>query len=142
MCRVGNLRDPKTGFAMKKGMQVLTTHHVIFKALHGRTCNGEHVHQPIEGSTTVQGETMLRTKYTEVYPRKFARLIAKTMSQSKLTWPFQWQHGMLLAAEESEALAFAGRSTSVLRPRAAATNRSNFARSQLLTPLDSQAEST
>jgi hypothetical protein len=127
---------------MKKGMQVLTTHYVIFKALHGRTCNGEHVHQPIEGSTTVQGETMLRTKYTEVYPRKFARLIAKTMSQSKLTWPFQWQHGMLLAAEESEALAFAGRSTSVLRPRAAATNRSNFARSQLLTPLDSQAEST
>jgi hypothetical protein len=90
---------------MKKGMQVLTTHYVIFKALHGRTCNGEHVHQPIEGSTTVQGETMLRTKYTEVYPRKFARLIAKTMSQSKLTWPFQWQHGMLLAAEESEALA-------------------------------------
>ena len=133
MCRVGNLVDPETKIPMKKGMQLLTTHEPIFRALHGRTCSGEHVHQPIEGSTRCQGSTILRTQYTEVYPRKFARLIAKTMKQSRHTWPFQWQHGMLFTGTTQEVPVLAGRTTSVLKP-SAIRSRANFARSQLLTP--------
>ena len=141
MCRVGNLQDPQSRIHMKKGMQILTTHHAVFRELHGRTCTGDHRHQPIEGSVQYQGETILRTQYTEVYPRKFARLIAKTMSQSPHAWPFQWQHGMLLAAEGLETPVLAGRTTSVLRP-SAARSRANFAKSQLLTPVDDQSETT
>ena len=40
-------------------------------------CNGSHDHQPIEGMTRWQGCGIARSVFSERYPRKFARLLAK-----------------------------------------------------------------
>ena len=137
MCKAGDLKDPKTHHHMKKGMQILTTHEPTFRALHGLTCTGEHVHQPIEGSINHQGCNMLRSQYTEVYPRKFARLVAKTWNHAQHTWPFRWQYGMLLAEKAQEVPVLAGKASSVIKSRAF-RSRTNFVKSQLLTPVDNR----
>ena len=80
MCEVGELRDPVTQQLMKKGMQVITTSERMFRLLHGRRCNRNHEHQQIEGSTIYKGQTVSRSSFSEL-PRKFARQVAKTMSQ-------------------------------------------------------------
>ena len=79
MCIMGDLQDPVSGLRMKKGLQVMTTSQRMYKHLHGNTCPGTHDHQQIEGSTWYQGQSIARTKYTERYPRKFARGVARTM---------------------------------------------------------------
>ena len=94
-CEVGNLVDPQNGKFMKKGMTVLTTSPSLYKSLHGRTCRRNHDHQSIEGQTKWNGQSIRRTVYTEVYPRKFARLIAQCMCKSLREWPFQWKSGMI-----------------------------------------------
>ena len=72
MCQVGQLQDPENGMFMQKGMTVLTSFEPLFQQLHGRSCNRQHDHQPIEGTRKLKnGERILRTKYTEVYPRRF-----------------------------------------------------------------------
>lgn len=81
MCEVGELRDPVTQQLMKKGMQVITTSERMFRLLRGRRCNRNHEHQQIEGSTIYKGQTVSRSSFSENYPRKFARQVAKTMSQ-------------------------------------------------------------
>ena len=97
MCRAGNLRCPETQVHMKKGMMILTTHAPFFSRFHGMSCDNRHPHQPIEGSCrNPQGETMLRTKFTEVYPRKFARSVAQLFLRKGKWWPFQWKPGMSL----------------------------------------------
>ena len=53
----------------------------MYALLHGRVCDHSHEHRPIEGTTIVQGRSMLRTEFTAVYPRKFARTVAKIMCQ-------------------------------------------------------------
>ena len=100
MCQAGELKDPNNHQYMKKGMQVLTTHHDLFRCLHGQACKGNHHHQPIEGSVKTPSGTMLRTKYTEIYPRKFARMVAKVLYKARHSWPFQWKQRMSLLAEE------------------------------------------
>ena len=77
MCEASALRDPVNQLHMKKGMQVVTTHEPLFRALHGRTCKKNHDHQHLEGSTQIHGHSVLRTKFSEIYPRKFVRLVAK-----------------------------------------------------------------
>lgn len=95
MCRAGNLVDPENGLALKKGMSVITTFPPMFQRLHGLTCQHNHQHQPIEGSCKMKdGKSMLRTKYTEVYPRKFARMIAQLIIKGEKWWPFHWKPGM------------------------------------------------
>ena len=79
MCVLGNLQDPDNNLRMKKGMQVLTTSQRMYHHLHGHMCPGNHEHQRIEGNTWYQGKAIARTKFTELYPRKFARSVAKTM---------------------------------------------------------------
>ena len=135
MCKAGDLKDPKTKNHMKKGMQVLTAHEPTFRALHGLTCTREHAHQPIEGSIHHQGSNMLRTQFTEVYPRKFARLVAKTWTRAPHAWPFRWQHGMTLSGKAQEVPVLAGKASSVIQSRAF-RGRASFVKSQLLTPMD------
>ena len=116
MCRVGDLRCPLNGMPMKKGMVVLTTDDKIYFHLHGRVCDRSHQHQPIEGNTITKEGPMLRTEFTAVYPRKFARSIAKIMC---LNQPMSRSTDMnpVYAADSR-------------RPRPKLT----FARSELITP--------
>ena len=79
LCRLGNLQDPENHKRIKKGLEVLTTSSKLFKALHGNVCSGNHEHQVIEGSTKVGGVSIARSKFTEDYPRKFARYVASVL---------------------------------------------------------------
>ena len=51
LCRVGNLQDPKSLAPIQKRLQVLTTSSELMHEIHGKYCNQEHVHKPIEGNT-------------------------------------------------------------------------------------------
>eukprot|EP00435_Cladocopium_sp_Y103_P048285 s125_g14.t1 len=79
MCIAGNLRDPMNQKPIKKGMHILTTSQKLFDMLHPLKCQGLHEHQPLEGSTHVQGQIIARTSFSENYTRKFARLVAKVL---------------------------------------------------------------
>ena len=79
MCRMGELRDPVSHQLIQKSMSVRTTSMSMHEGLHGRFCNKAHQHQTLEGCTHVKGHTMKRTQFTEKYPRKFARYVAKIM---------------------------------------------------------------
>lgn len=79
MCAVGHLWDPQSQKFVKKGMEVLTTSSKVFRDLHGNTCPGNHEHQPIEGTIRIGDQTMSRSKWSENYPRKFARRVARLM---------------------------------------------------------------
>lgn len=88
MCVMGDLQDPVTNLRLKKSMQVLTTSQRMYHHLHGHVCPGNHEHQRVEGSTVYQGQVIARTKFTEMYPRKFARSVAKTMLHDFNSRPF------------------------------------------------------
>ena len=87
MCVMGDLQDPVSGLRMKKNLHVMTTSKRLFKYLHGNTCPGHHEHQQIEGSTWFQGQSISRTKFTERYPRKFARSVARVMNSDLCSVP-------------------------------------------------------
>ena len=81
MCHVGELKDPVTKVHIKKGMTILTTSKRVHGVLHGRHCRRDHRHQPLEGSTKLHGKSISRTKFSESYPRKFARCVAQVLCQ-------------------------------------------------------------
>ena len=81
MCMVGNLKDTQNGLHMKKDMTILTTRQHVYQHLHGMTCHHQHDHQPIEGSVMTKQGLMLRTQYSAIYPRKFARTIVQLIRQ-------------------------------------------------------------
>ena len=124
MCRAGELKCPLNGMYMKKGMTVLTTNNELYRQLHGLTCNRQHQHQPIEGTTLTKHGPVLRTEYTAIYPRKFARTIAKCLSQTPV-------RASVRRTEESHVHpepTFAAHP--VLKPRRKLT----FVRSELVSP--------
>ena len=89
---------------MKKGMTVLTTFEPLYKRFHGLTCDHRHQHQPIEGSCrTPGGERVLRTRYTEVYPRKFARAVAQVMGKGSTCLPYGWTSDLAAVIAETSA---------------------------------------
>ena len=91
MCRAGDLRDPSNNLPMQKRMNVVTTSPTVFKSLHGLLRrHHHHEHQRIEGSTHNSQGRILRSSFTEVYPRKFARMMAKILSSLKSEKPFLW----------------------------------------------------
>ena len=98
LCEVEALVDPSHGKPIQKGTVLLTTSPTMHNALHGRMCRRNHEHQPIEGSLCVQGQHVRRSTFTEVYPRKFARLVARVMLGNAREWPFRWSHGMIAMA--------------------------------------------
>ena len=88
MCNVGQLRDPENQMLYKKGMEIATTSKAVYENLHGRKCNHQHQHQPLEGSVNMKGISISRTTISENYPRKMARSIAKIITK---IWTFRQQ---------------------------------------------------
>ena len=133
LCEVGGLTDPQNGQPMKKGMMLITTSPSLYKSLHGRSCRRNHVHQPIEGQTRWKGQSIRRTQFTEVYPRKFARLIAQSICRNSQEWPFHWSSGMIamtaVSATEQACVADPFRVSSNQR------SKTTFSKSELSHPL-------
>ena len=134
MCRAGNLVDPVSHMPIRKSMVLLTTSRKMYHRFHGLTCLGNHEHQPIEGSVMHGQHRVLRSQYTEVYPRKFARATAQIMCHHKFERPVHWNLiWPLLNAERNspcepdEAL--------VTEPKRSADK---FPKSKLLTPVPLQ----
>eukprot|EP00438_Fugacium_kawagutii_P026412 Skav210812 [mRNA] locus=scaffold2924:156234:161009:- [translate_table: standard] len=126
MCRAGGLVDPSNGKPMKKGMNVITSSPRMFQALHGQLCNHQHAHQPIEGTTHYKGMNILRSTYSEVYPRRFARTVAKSIISTKWERPFNWhQLSPLLRTTSHSAEVFVG-TTPQAKPK--------FPLSEIVTP--------
>ena len=79
MCRVGSLREPISKAPIRKRLVVCTTSQRLFENLHNRKCQETHEHHQIAGTTQVQGCSMPLSKFTELYPRKFARQIIQCL---------------------------------------------------------------
>ena len=78
MCHAGELRDPSNNMLMKKGMEILTTSRHVHDTLDPLKCTGDH-HQAIEGTTQTMQGSVARSAWSELYPRKFSRLVAKAL---------------------------------------------------------------
>ena len=114
-------------------MNLLTTSEAVHQHLHGLTCNRDHKHQPIEGTIQTSQGPQLRTAYTEIYPRKFARRVAQVMCKDVHTRPMVWHIGMISheapCDEDNILVAPTGRFVrSTIRAKA------KFVRSELVTP--------
>ena len=83
LCRAGELRDPQNHALMRKGLHIMTSSQRMFDCLNHLKCSQDHDHQVVEGSTVWQGKPMLRSEFTENYPRKFSRLVAKMLIKTK-----------------------------------------------------------
>ena len=80
LCQAGDFRDPENNLHIKKGLNITTSSPSMFEELDPLKCNGSHLHQIIEGSTHAHGQTIVaRSAFSEVYPRRFARRVAKVM---------------------------------------------------------------
>eukprot|EP00435_Cladocopium_sp_Y103_P037577 s2392_g10.t1 len=79
LCRVGNLRDPVTHDLIRKRLTVCSTSLGLHVNFHGKLCSGDHHHRSISGSTVVNGKSMKLSQWTELYPQKFAKQVAKVL---------------------------------------------------------------
>ena len=79
LCRVGNLQDPRSHAPIRKRLQVLSTSEDMYHEIHGKFCHQEHEHQHVAGSTVWQGKSMPMSRFTQHYPPKFAKTLAKVM---------------------------------------------------------------
>ena len=79
LCRVGNLRDPSTHEPIRKRLTVCSTALGLHVSFHGKLCSGDHHHRNISGNTLVDGHTVRLSQWTENYPRKFAKQVAKVL---------------------------------------------------------------
>ena len=79
LCMAGDLRDPDAQNHMRKALTIMTSCQSLCQELEGLKCRGSHPHQQIAGSCKVGGKTVLRTSFSENYPRKFARKLAKSL---------------------------------------------------------------
>ena len=131
MCRAGNLVDPENHMPMKKGMTVLTTFEPLFSRFHGMTCDNRHQHQPIEGSCKLEnGQRVLRSTYTEVYPRKFARAVAQVLSKGITCLPFNWNSEITSKVDCGQ-----DRGSQVLTVATKFRAKPSFAKSDVVTPV-------
>ena len=83
MCRLGDLKDPQTQEPIRKRMTVCSTSTDLHIALHGKMCTGDHHHRPIAGNTKVHGVSVKLSQWTELYPQKFAKQVAKIILHDK-----------------------------------------------------------
>ena len=102
MCTAGSLQDPESGKFIKKGMTVLSTSNRVAESLRNKKCCGNHEHQVIEGSTVAHGMRMNRSTFSESYPRKFARDMAKVLC--KITFPREKPCDPVMFLSESPTL--------------------------------------
>ena len=125
MCRLGELKDPVSQKLIQKSMTVQTTSQHMYEGLHGRHCSRTHEHQRLEGSFMLNNHRMQRTAFSENYPRKFARAVAKILvNVSTNTEPpkgyQRWNH--VLAASDLKRKSSGGdslaRAAKYLKPAA------------------------
>ena len=83
MCMAGGLKEPLTQKHIKKAMTVITTSKQVCDVLDSHKCRGEHEHHQIAGTTKHDGKRMSLSEFSELYPRKFARQIARTLNQKR-----------------------------------------------------------
>ena len=79
LCVAGDLKDPKHEKLIKKGLHIATSSMRLFLELHPLKCHGLHEHQVLEGTTSAHGQTVSRATFPELYPRRFARRVAKVL---------------------------------------------------------------
>lgn len=78
LCVAGDLKDPRMK-PIKKGLHIATSSMRLFLELDTLKCHGLHEHQVIEGTTSAHGQTVSRATFSELYPRRFARQVAKVL---------------------------------------------------------------
>ena len=105
LCVAGELKDPESGKLIKKALTILTTSPELVRNLQGLRCPGNHDHQPIEGSVLYEGANINRSKFSEIYPRKFARRVAQCLCkvQSPQEKPHQAKDLALAGTDEPSA---------------------------------------
>ena len=105
LCVAGDLRDPINQLPIRKALTILSTSETVIQALTGLRCTGQHSHQPIEGQTRFQGQSMNRSTFTEHYPRKFARLLARVLGKITICpeQPYRHMDATAFAAEHPDA---------------------------------------
>ena len=81
LCTVGDLKDPSSGTAIRKRLQVITSSKALYQALNFRFCKGNHDHKQIAGTLVENLKPISISKFTERYPRKFARQIVQALQQ-------------------------------------------------------------
>lgn len=128
LCRAGDLRDPQNEMPIKKSLVILTTSQEMYRRFHGLKCQHNHEHQKLEGTTCTSKGSILRTQFSEVYPRKFARAVAHVMTRHMHEWPVHWQPGMLVVQETDPCLAL-GSTKKVSQPKVP-----KFVRSEVVHP--------
>ena len=77
LCHVGHLQNP--GNFLRKRMEVLSTSNDLKHSLHQHFCKGDHHHQPIAGQVQLGNNRVALSQFSEMYPRKFARQVARTI---------------------------------------------------------------
>lgn len=117
MCTAGNLVDRKSQKPIQKGMTVMSTSIRLTQWLMTQRCPGNHDHQVIEGSVSVQGKTINRSEYTAAYPRKFARQVAKLLRGAHCTRDPVWWSPEYALVGVGEPLAKRRRLTTLARPK-------------------------
>ncbi len=83
LCRVGNLKDPESGMPIRKRLTICTTSELMTQELDGKKCLGNHVHQQILGNTQWNGQNIRRSTFSEHYPPKFGRQLARIILKEK-----------------------------------------------------------
>ena len=81
MCQFG-LKHPVTKFFLRKSSQVFSTNMELVNLLGKARCKHHHVHQPIEGSVSVDGQHIPLTRFCATYCSGFAKQVAKWIVQS------------------------------------------------------------
>eukprot|EP00435_Cladocopium_sp_Y103_P055616 s1428_g18.t1 len=76
---MGHLREPSSQLAIRERLHVLTSSPDLYHELQGKFCLQNHVHRTIAGNTMIDGHNMALSKFTEVYPAKFARSVLKVL---------------------------------------------------------------
>ena len=79
LCRVGNLRDPSTHEPIRKRLTVCSTSLGLHVSFHGSCALAIITIENISGNTLVDGHTVRLSQWTENYPRKFAKQVAKVL---------------------------------------------------------------
>ena len=83
MCRLGNLRDPRSQEPIRKRLIVCTSSAALHRFLHGKFCVEDHIHRHVAGSIMTKQGSMPTSRFTEKYPSKFARQVVKVLLQEK-----------------------------------------------------------
>lgn len=87
LCRIGDLRDPESGKPIRKRLTLCTTSELMIHELDGKRCLGNHDHQQILGSTKWRGKSIKRSEYSEHYPPKFGKQLARILLKEK-SWSY------------------------------------------------------